>query len=89
MPLNEQSLAARMKLYDENRSRWTDAQLRPYVGQWVFFSLDGKRVLAHAADLGEAYRLLSVAGFQPDETVLDHIVECCDIEIGLCETESA
>jgi hypothetical protein len=78
-----------MKEFEENRAKWTDEQLQPFLGQWVFFSLDGTQVLAHAVDLGEAYRSLNAAGVQPDETVLDHILECFDIQIGLCETEPA
>ena len=73
---------AHFEIFEENRAKWTDAQLAPYLGQWVFFSLDGSRILASHNDLGKAYTLLDQAGFLPDDTVLDHLVDGFDIELG-------
>jgi hypothetical protein len=37
--------------YEKNRQQFTVEQLAPYEGQWVAFSLDGKRIVAAAPDL--------------------------------------
>ncbi len=58
MATDKPSLASVMKVYEVNRAKWTEEQLLPYMGQWVFFSLDGTRALASAVDLGEAYEQL-------------------------------
>jgi hypothetical protein len=37
--------------YDQNRQQFSPEQLAPYGGQWVAFSLDGKKLVAAAPDL--------------------------------------
>lgn len=70
-------------------SKWTSEKLRPFLGQWVFFAKDGSRVLASAVDLDEAYRKLEQAGFLPDDTLLDHLVDADEISVEFCETALA
>ncbi len=70
------------RLFEESRAKWTEEQLRPFLGQWVFFSCDGTRILASALDLGDAYAALAAAGVPPDDTVLDHLVIEPDTEVG-------
>ena len=77
-----------MKTPQEIRSSWTDDQLKPYLGQWVFFSADGSRILASAIELSQAYDRLAAAGHKPDDTVLDHLILADEVESGICETQS-
>ena len=68
--------------FEANRARWTNEQLHPHLGHWVFFTRDGTRILASAAELSDAYAALAAAGVQPDDTVLDHLVVESGSEVG-------
>ena len=43
--------------YQENRLRFPLGELAKYNGQWVAFSLDGRRILANSDDLATLDRL--------------------------------
>jgi hypothetical protein len=46
------------KVYRENRARFPLAELKSYHGQWVAFSLDGRRIIASNQDLGTLDKLI-------------------------------
>ena len=69
-----------------NRPEWPDLSqfrrnnanipletLRPYVGQYVAWSLDGTRIVASAADEAELERRLSEMGIDPSTVVSEYI----------------
>ena len=70
--------------YRENRARFSPAELAVYQGQWVAFSLDGRRIIASSHDLAELDKLIIDAGENPQEVALEHI-EPDDISLGGAE----
>jgi hypothetical protein len=60
----------------ENRAAFPAADLAKYRGQWVAFSVDGRRIVAGAADLVELDTLLLAMGENPEQVAL----ECVDSE---------
>lgn len=57
--------------YAENRSKFTFEELLPYANQWVAWSLDGSRVVAHHEDLAEVARMVEATGLEREEVVFD------------------
>jgi len=82
-----QSLAEKRRAFEENRYRWSDEQLRPYFGNWLAFSGDGKRILAHAEKLSDVERQLLADGFDPQEVWFEHLVSVDDSWSGGAELE--
>jgi hypothetical protein len=68
--------------YEKNRQQLTVEQLALYEGQWVAFSLDGKRIVAGAADLLELDRKVVEAGENPEEVGLEFIDQSSEIWLG-------
>jgi len=56
-----------------NRSRVDPASLAPYVGEWVAWSPDGTRIVAHAEDLATLDELVVKAGEDPALCTLEGI----------------
>jgi hypothetical protein len=70
--------------YRENRARFSWADLMKYQGQWVAFSLDGKKIIASDQDLGKLDSLLIAAGENPENVALERI-ESDDCFLGGAE----
>ena len=62
-----------MSPYEENRTRFPLEELQRYQGQWVAFSMDGKRILASSEDLIALNALLITAGEDPHKVALERI----------------
>ena len=62
-----------MTRYEENRARFSAADLQPYEGQWVAFSLDGSRILASAETLAALEVRLVEAAADPQKVALERI----------------
>jgi hypothetical protein len=63
-------------LFRENRATFSWEALKKYDGQWVAFSMDGRRVVASHEDLDELKTLVEAAG----ETMQTVILECVDFQ---------
>lgn len=61
--------------YRENRARFPVTELRTYAGQWVAFSPDGRRIVAHSDDLAELDQLVVAAGEDPERVAFERIEE--------------
>lgn len=59
--------------YDENRAKFTVADLLPYAGKYVAFSMDGKRILASGATDEEMEQNLIAQGIPPNRVVGSYI----------------
>ncbi|MFL5341884.1 MAG: hypothetical protein ACJ8F7_17195 [Gemmataceae bacterium] len=59
--------------YRANRSAFPPAELAKYRGQWVAFSLDGRRLLAGAEDIERLEEQLATLGEDPQQVALEHI----------------
>ncbi len=59
--------------YRTNRAVFPLIELARYRGQWVAFSLDGRRLLAGAENLGRLEEQLATQGEDPQQVVLEHI----------------
>jgi hypothetical protein len=59
--------------YVKNRSKWLPDDLLPYAGQWVAWSADGSRIVAHHEDLLEAARMVEAEGLDREDVVFDCI----------------
>lgn len=70
--------------YRENRARLPPAELASYQGQWVAFSLDGRRIVASSQDLYALDRLIIEAGEDPEQVALERI-ELDDVSLGGAE----
>lgn len=69
------------RVYVENRRKFTLEEINRYAGQWVAWSVDGSKVVAHHEDLKEAARLVQEAGLTWEDVIYDRIppegeVEC-------------
>jgi len=70
--------------YRENRARFHQADLAKYQGQWVAFSLDGKKIIASNEDLAKLDDLVVAAGENPEKVALERI-EIDDCYLGGAE----
>ena len=61
------------QVYVENRGKFSPEDLLPYAGQWLAWSADGSRIVAHHADLGQVLREVEQSGLSRDDVVLDHL----------------
>ena len=57
----------------ENRALFPAAELARYRGQWVAFSMDGRRVIASAVTLRELDALLVAQGEDPEKVALEFL----------------
>jgi hypothetical protein len=60
-------------VYVANRSKFSAVDLLPYAEEWVAWSLDASRILAHHRDALELWRRLDEAGIDPEEVNLEWI----------------
>ena len=70
--------------YRENRAHFPRAELAKYHGQWVAFSLDGRRLIASSEDLVTLDELVVAAGEDPEQVAFERI-EVDDIFLGGAE----
>jgi hypothetical protein len=56
-------------VYIENRGKFLPEDLLPYAEEWVAWSLDGSRIVAHHPDFMEVTRMLEAAGINWQEEV--------------------
>jgi hypothetical protein len=68
--------------YEKNRMLFTAEQLQPYEGQWVAFSLDGKRIVAAAPDLLDLDQRIKDAGENPENVGLEFINHHPELWLG-------
>jgi hypothetical protein len=73
-----------MSEYEENRSKFPLRELQKYAGQWVAFSSDGSRVLAHAETISDLEKRLIHIGVDPQNVAIEKI-EFEDSRIGGAE----
>ena len=57
----------------ENRSAFPAAELAKYRGQWIAFSMDGRRIVASATDFVELDALLLAMGEDPERVALEYV----------------
>lgn len=60
-------------VYVKNRAKFLPEDLLPYADQWVVWSSDGSRIVAHHSDLAEAARLVEGLGLDREDVVFDHL----------------
>ena len=70
--------------YRTNRERFSPAELAKYHGQWVAFSLDGRRIIASNEDLASLDEFIVASGQNPEQVALEHI-ELDDYYLGAGE----
>ncbi|MBM4069458.1 MAG: hypothetical protein FJ271_10990 [Planctomycetes bacterium] len=61
------------RTYTVNRACIPMSELAKYRGQWVAFSLDGRRIIAGNDDLAVLDRLIVAAGEKPEHVALERI----------------
>jgi hypothetical protein len=69
----------------ENRSLLPATELARYRGQWVAFSMDGRRIVASARGLAELDALLVELGEDPEKVALEFL-DSEDSYLGGAET---
>jgi hypothetical protein len=62
-----------LQQYRANRAAVPPAELAKYRGQWVAFSLDGRRLLAGAENLERLEDELATLGEDPQQVILERI----------------
>lgn len=71
------------RVYRQNRARFPVDDLKPYDGQWVAFSADGRRIVASAENIGQLSDRVTAARQELQDVVLERIeVETGDIRVG-------
>jgi hypothetical protein len=73
-----------LQIYNENRRRFSCAELMKYRDQWVAFSLDGRRIIAGSEDLATLDKLIQAAGENPEQVALERI-DLDDSNLGAAE----
>jgi hypothetical protein len=61
--------------HSENRNRFPPEELEKYRGQWIAWSLDGTRIIAHSDDPDALPALILQAGEDPQRWVEECIPE--------------
>jgi len=61
------------KVYVENRAKYLPEDLLPYADQWVAWSADGSKIVAHDPDLAEVARQVEAQGLEREDVVFDHL----------------
>jgi hypothetical protein len=56
-----------------NRAQFDPALLTPYSGQWIAWTPDSSRVIAHANDIDSLYKLVADAGEDPSRCPIEGI----------------
>jgi hypothetical protein len=62
-----------MSAYENNRVKFPLEELRKYAGQWVAFSMDGRRILASAETIPDLEKQLTATGEDPQNVALERI----------------
>jgi hypothetical protein len=70
-----------MSQYEENRARFSFAELQRYEGQWVAFSSDGSRIVGSAATLAVLEEQLLAQGEDARSLAFEHL-EFEDSSVG-------
>jgi hypothetical protein len=70
--------------YRENRARFSLSELVKYRGQWLAFSLDGRRIIASGEDLAALDNLVAATGEDPEGVAFERI-EMDDVYLGGAE----
>lgn len=60
-------------VYVENRKKFLPADLLPYADQWLAWSADGSRIVAHHKDLAEVARMVAERGLEREDVIFDHL----------------
>jgi hypothetical protein len=60
-------------VYRQNRSKYYPKDLLPYKEEWVAWSLDATRIVAHHRDALELWRMLDEAGIDSESVNLEWI----------------
>ena len=63
-----------MEVYRENRTRFSEEEVRPFEGQWAAFSGNGNRVVAVSPDLQKLHELVKESGENPEMVWYERIV---------------
>ena len=61
------------KVYVGNRAKYKPEDLLPYADQWVAWSADGSRIVAHHAELAEVARQVAALGLEREDVIFDHL----------------
>jgi hypothetical protein len=67
-------------VYVKNRSKYLPDDLLPYAEEWVAWSLDATRIVAHHRDFLEAARMLDAGGINLEEVNFEWIPPGGEIE---------
>jgi hypothetical protein len=58
-----------------NRAKFEPALLVPYVGQWIAWSPDSSRIIAHADDVDTLYSLVAATGEDPSRCPIEGVLD--------------
>lgn len=58
-------------VYVENRRKFPREEQRKYAGQWLAWSADGSRIVAHHEDLQQVVRIVDEAGIDREDVIFD------------------
>jgi hypothetical protein len=64
---------ATLRKFLANRSQLPPPELIEYAGQWIMWSVDGSRIVAHAGDPAVLDELVRQAGEDPEHCILEGI----------------
>ncbi len=78
----EKCLLLDVRSYSENRSRFPADELAPYAGQYVAWSPDGMRILAHGTDAELVEHQLAAAGINPAAVVIGYVDPPDEVFLG-------
>jgi len=70
--MNEKARPDR-KVYVENRAKFLPEDLLPYADQWVAWSADGSKIVAHHPNLAEVARQVEALGLEREDVVFDRL----------------
>jgi hypothetical protein len=87
MQFDVASYLEKRRRYLENRASFPPDQLVNYAGQWIAWSPDGARIIAHSGDSRSLDDLIRAAGEDPEECLVEGIPDedsvIGGVELGL------
>ena len=77
-----------VRAYLRNRTRFPLQTLAQFAGQWIAWSPDGKRIIAHAMDEASLDALICQAGEDPSHCIVEGIPAIGEAVLGGASLES-
>ena len=81
MALKQTACEVSLQEYSDNRHKFPLDKLAKYGGQWVAWSADGSRIVAHHEQFLTVLDMVKKAAIDPANVVLSSIPPCDEVQL--------